>query len=104
MKISLSASFLLRAPEKRGPNAPAFRLGNALETVVLAAGTLGSTEILLLPESTSLTYEWLRQANGPAGYSRRLLAGYGHADCWLGKNAAADVFPHALQHLEATAS
>jgi cholesterol oxidase len=64
----------------------------------------GSDNRCFLPESTNLTYEWLRQANGPERYSRRLLAGYGHADCWLGKNAAVDVFPHALQHLEATAS
>jgi cholesterol oxidase len=64
----------------------------------------GADNRCFLPESTSLTYEWLRQANGRANYSRHLLAGYGHADCWLGKNAANDVFPHALEHLEATAA
>ncbi|WNG37318.1 choline dehydrogenase [Archangium violaceum] len=55
-----------------------------------------------LPESTQRTYEALVKANGPALYSRRLIPEYGHIDCIFGKNAARDVFPHILEHLEAT--
>lgn len=62
----------------------------------------GADNRCFLPESTSLTYEWLRQANGPAHYARHLVPGYGHIDCWMGKNAVNDVFPYALEHLEAT--
>jgi cholesterol oxidase len=62
----------------------------------------GADNRCFLPESTALTYEWLRQANGSALYARHLVPGYGHIDCWMGKNAANDVFPYALEHLEAT--
>ena len=37
------------------------------------------------------------------GYTRRLIDGYGHIDCILGRNAVVDVFPHILAHLEPTA-
>jgi len=62
----------------------------------------GADNRCFLPESTGLTYEWLRQANGPALYARHLVSGYGHIDCWMGKDAVRDVFPLVLRHLEAT--
>ena len=53
-----------------------------------------------LPESTRLTYEALREANGPGKYTRHVIPGYGHIDCMFGKNASADVFPLILKHLD----
>ncbi|HYO51604.1 alpha/beta fold hydrolase [Archangium sp.] len=55
-----------------------------------------------LPESTQKTFDALVRANGAGLYSRRIIPEYGHIDCIFGKNAAKDVFPHILGHLEAT--
>lgn len=54
-------------------------------------------------ESTALTYELLRRHNDPALYDRVIIPRYGHIDCIFGKDAARDVYPHVLSHLEATA-
>ncbi len=56
-----------------------------------------------LPESTELTFNWLRKHNDRRLYSRQLIANYGHIDCIFGKNAAVDVYPFILNHLEQTA-
>jgi len=56
-----------------------------------------------LPESTELTFNWLREHNGRHLYNRHLIANYGHIDCIFGKNAAVDVYPLILNHLEKTA-
>ena len=54
------------------------------------------------PRSTEETVAALSEANGAALYRRRVIEGYGHADCMLGKNAARDVYTHVVEHLEAT--
>jgi cholesterol oxidase len=56
-----------------------------------------------LPESTALTYDWLRQHNDRKLYRRHIIPNYGHIDCIFGKNAVKDVYPHILNHLEETA-
>jgi cholesterol oxidase len=63
----------------------------------------GAENQCFLPESTEKTYDLLRQANGAKLYSRHVIPGYGHIDCIYGKNAANDVFPLMLNHLEDTA-
>ena len=55
-----------------------------------------------LPDSTRHTYEWLCEKNGKQLYSRYLVPHHGHIDCIFGKNAARDVYPLILKHLEAT--
>jgi cholesterol oxidase len=55
------------------------------------------------PESTELTVAELSRANGAGLYKRHVIPGYGHIDCIYGKNAARDVYPHILAHLEETA-
>jgi len=55
-----------------------------------------------LPESTLRTYDKLCAANGEELYDRIVVPGYGHIDCIYGKNAAIDVYPLILEHLEAT--
>ncbi|MEP7290559.1 MAG: alpha/beta fold hydrolase [Chloroflexota bacterium] len=62
----------------------------------------GAENELWLPDSTRQTYEWLCEANGAALYSRHLVPHFGHIDCIFGKNAALDVYPIILKHLEAT--
>jgi len=62
----------------------------------------GSENELWLPDSTRQTYNWLCEANGKQLYSRYLIPHYGHIDCIFGKNAAQDVYPIMLKHLEAT--
>ncbi len=56
------------------------------------------------PESTLRTLEWLVDANGPDLYTRHVVPGYGHIDCIFGKDAARDIYPLFLDHLEKTAT
>ena len=63
----------------------------------------GAANQCFLPESTEITYNLLRQANGDKLYSRTVVPGYGHIDCIYGKNAVNDIFPLMLSHLEETA-
>jgi cholesterol oxidase len=53
-----------------------------------------------LPRSTELTFDLLRQHNNSDLYAREVIAGYGHSDCIFGKDAAIDVYPRILEHLE----
>jgi hypothetical protein len=53
-----------------------------------------------LPESTELTYDWLRAQNGPELYQRRMTAGYGHIDNYLGARSDIEVYPIILDLLE----
>ncbi|MGE0080619.1 MAG: alpha/beta fold hydrolase [Thiohalomonadaceae bacterium] len=53
-----------------------------------------------LPESTELTFRWLRERNDQGLYRRHVIPGYGHIDCIFGKDAARDVYPLMLAHLE----
>jgi cholesterol oxidase len=63
----------------------------------------GAANQCFLPESTEITYNLLRQANGEALYSRHVVPNYGHIDCIYGKNAVNDIYPLMLKHLDATA-
>ena len=62
----------------------------------------GQQNECFLPESTQITYDLLVKQNGGNLYSRHVIPGYGHIDCIFGKNAAVDVFPYILDHLDAT--
>jgi cholesterol oxidase len=56
-----------------------------------------------LPKSTERTFNWLRENNDRRLYDWHLIPNYGHIDCIFGKNAAVDVYPFILNHLEGTA-
>ena len=56
-----------------------------------------------MPASTELTYEWLREENGASYYQRKVLAGYGHLDTFMGSTASQDTYPVILGALEAMA-
>jgi len=62
----------------------------------------GAENACFLPKSTELTFEALRERNGPGLYSRHVIGSYGHIDCIFGKNAVRDVYPFILEHLERT--
>ena len=63
----------------------------------------GAENECFLPESTEITYNLLREKNGRGLYSRHVIPNYGHIDCIFGQNAANDVYPFILHHLEKTA-
>lgn len=54
------------------------------------------------PVSTQRTYERLVEAHGEELYDRFVIPDYGHIDCIFGKNAAEDIYPLILEHLERT--
>ncbi|KAF5524062.1 Cholesterol oxidase [Colletotrichum aenigma] len=73
---------------------------------------VGRDNAVLTPEATERTYEILcdtfgshgRQLDGgaPAGiqYRRRVVPGYGHLDCWMGRNAWKDVYPFVREEVD----
>ncbi len=56
---------------------------------------------LFLPEGTERTFELLSQKNAPGLYTRIVIPNYDHMDCFIGRNAARDVFPLVLAQLDA---
>ena len=64
----------------------------------------GANNACWKPKSTEITLDRLAKTNGSRLYDRHLVPGYGHIDCMFGRDAARDVFPLVLEHLEATAT
>jgi cholesterol oxidase len=60
----------------------------------------GRKNNLFRPAGTERTYKWLIDANGPSKYNRVVIDDYGHMDCFIGRDAARDVFPAILRELE----
>ncbi|HUF47198.1 MAG TPA: GMC oxidoreductase [Vicinamibacterales bacterium] len=60
----------------------------------------GADNVFFFPKGSERTYEWLRAANGTELYSRHVIPGYAHLDCFIGANAARDVLPVVLAELE----
>ena len=60
----------------------------------------GSDNVVLDPESTMRSYDRLRKVNGPQGYRREVIEGYGHIDGWMGKSAYEHVYPMVLEHVD----
>lgn len=75
---------------------------------------VGRDNAVLSPESTERTYEILCDTFGTrAGgigngvhdgdgieYRRRVVPGYGHLDCWMGRNAWKDVYPFVREEVD----
>ena len=73
----------------------------ALENLALPITFLhGANNRLFLPEGSRLTYEALREANGPDLYTRHVIDGYAHMDLFIGKDAARDVYPVITDELD----
>lgn len=60
----------------------------------------GEHNRLFLPEGSQLTFEHLRQRNGPDYYTRHVIKDYAHMDCFIGKHAARDVYPVVTAELD----
>lgn len=69
----------------------------------------GGDNAVLSGESTERTYEILCDAFGGAGggdgqegidYRRRVVPGYGHLDCWMGRNAWKDIYPFVREEVD----
>ena len=56
---------------------------------------------LFLPEGTERSFELLVSKNGADGYQRIEVPNYNHMDCFVGKNAAQDIYPLILAQLDA---
>jgi cholesterol oxidase len=54
------------------------------------------------PDGTEATVAALRAGSPGASVSLKLVPDYGHLDLVIGKNAARDVFPLILDHLDTT--
>ena len=67
---------------------------------------VGGDNAVLSPESTTRTYEALCDGfgsdDGAGGimYRRRVVPGYGHLDCWMGRNAWRDVYPFVREEMD----
>lgn len=60
----------------------------------------GEENRLFLPEGSALTYEYLRERNDPSLYSRYVIPGYAHMDCFIGQDAVRDVYPLLAAQLD----
>jgi cholesterol oxidase len=60
----------------------------------------GARNECFLPLSTQLTFDELCRRFDPGKFTRHVIADYGHIDCVFGKNAARDVFPLIVAHLD----
>jgi cholesterol oxidase len=55
---------------------------------------------LFLPEGTERSYNLLVAKNGADGYIRVTVPNYHHMDCFIGKDAATDIYPLILAQLD----
>ncbi|EFX05792.1 glucose-methanol-choline oxidoreductase [Grosmannia clavigera kw1407] len=83
-------------------NAPYFAILDTPANVARLRGLpiflfVGSDNVVLSPLATETTYEVLCDTFGgdaaEAQYGRRVIPGYGHLDCWMGRQAWRDVYP-----------
>jgi len=70
---------------------------------------VGADNAVLSPEATEKTYEVLCdtfETCGPGSfqegiqYKRKVVPGYGHLDCWMGRNAWKDVYPFVREEVD----
>jgi hypothetical protein len=61
----------------------------------------GGDNAVWSPLSTKASYDFMRGVFPQGEYERVVVGGYGHLDCWMGKEAHRDVFPRVRHHLEA---
>lgn len=61
---------------------------------------VGRDNAVLSPEATERTYEALCDAFEDGDYRRRVVPGYGHLDCWMGRNAWKDIYPFVREEVD----
>jgi cholesterol oxidase len=60
----------------------------------------GEINRMFLPRGSEQTYDFLREKNGPQWYTRTLIPHYAHMDCFIGRDAARDVYPIVATELD----
>ncbi|KAK0099562.1 hypothetical protein ONS96_008063 [Cadophora gregata f. sp. sojae] len=60
----------------------------------------GADNKVLTPESTDKSYSTMRDMFGTRDYSRVVVQGYGHLDCWMGRKAYRDVYPMIREEVD----
>lgn len=60
----------------------------------------GANNHIFLPEGSEKTYRFLCETNGPENYVRHVIPDYAHMDCFVGKDAARDVYPVIVGELD----
>jgi len=60
----------------------------------------GRDSDVLSPEATERTYEVLCDIFPDGEYRRKVVPGYGHLDCWMGRNAWRDVYPFIREEVD----
>lgn len=60
----------------------------------------GGENAVWQPNATKKSLDQLQEVFPDGRYERVVVQGYGHLDCWMGKNAFADVYPRVGHHLE----
>ncbi len=65
---------------------------------------VGAKNPLMVPECSLRTVAWLKDKNSDVAhlYSREVYQGYGHIDCFIGRDAWKDIFPDIVKHLNDT--
>ena len=61
----------------------------------------GSDNAVWKPNATKKSFDTFRQLFPKGRYGRVVVQGYGHLDCWMGKNAFRDVYPRVHHHIKA---
>lgn len=90
----------LRAGHIVDANGEDVYLANAHRLRLPIAFIHGENNRLFLPEGSERTFEFLKEKNGPEYYVRHVIKGYAHMDCFIGKNAARDVYPVVTAELD----
>ena len=60
----------------------------------------GGDNALFLSKGSARTFEWMTEHHGPSSCTRLVFPGYAHLDCFIGRDAARDVFPAVLRELD----
>ena len=90
----------LRAGHVVHPNGKDDYLDNVEGLKLPIAFLHGAKNRLFLPEGSKETFEFLKAKNGAEYYTRHVFDDYAHMDCFIGKNAARDVYPVVTAELD----
>jgi cholesterol oxidase len=60
----------------------------------------GNENELFLPKGSAETERWIRKHHGADACTRLVFPEYAHLDCFIGRNAARDVFPLVVRELD----
>lgn len=59
----------------------------------------GGDNAVWKPDATKKSFDMFRQMFPNGSYDRVVVQGYGHLDCWMGKDAYRDVYPRVTHHI-----